>query len=396
LTQSVPEFVPTATITQFPTEIDNPLVTPSPVPDVATATSIPTNTITPTATPPTTACNQAQFVRDLTVQDNTPFTPGSSFVKTWRLKNVGHCTWTTSYSLVFDSGHAMDAKRIINLPRNVEPNQTIDLSVSMRAPSKPGTYRGDWLLSDPTGKEFGVGARGDQTFWVQIRVMNLGNPDLDYDFAANYCHAEWTSGSGRLSCPGVSSSAEGFVILLDAPRLEVRQEDELALWSHPNNSKGGWISGMYPEFIIEPDHHFNAWVGCLAESEGCSVTFKLEFKNLKNGITRTLGTWQEKYDGKVTKIDLDLSQHAGKRVRFILSVEVVGGDPGSANTVWFVPGIVRAVTSSATPVPPTQTDIPTPTPSPTLSPTPTLTPTEAPTFTPTASETPTETPTSDN
>jgi hypothetical protein len=322
-------------------------------------------------------------VRDVTVEDDTPFTPGSWFVKTWRLKNVGHCTWLTSYKLTFESGDLMDAKRSIALPRNVEPNQTIDLSVAMKAPAKQGTYRGDWLLSEPGGEFFGVGTGRDQTFWVQIRVKNLGNPNYVYDFAANYCHADWTSGSGRLPCPGVSTSSEGFVILLDTPDLENRQEDELALWVHPNSTRQGWISGMYPEFIIQPEHHFTAWVGCMAGSKGCSVNFKLEFYNLKNGITRNLGTWQEEFDGNVTRIDLDLSQHAGKRVRFILTAEVNSGDPVNADAFWFVPGIIRVATSSATPPVPTATAVPTSTPTPTELPSATPTPTELPTATPT-------------
>jgi hypothetical protein len=396
VTQDAADLIPTTTNTQFPTETGIPTALPSPTLFVPTATSVPTQPNPPTSTPLPTVCNQAQFVRDLTVQDNSPFTPGSSFVKTWRLKNIGHCTWTTDYMLIFESGDAMKAKTPIRLPKSVEPNQTVDLSVVLTAPQKPGTYRGDWLLSDPQGDTFGVGASGNQTFWVQIRVLNLGNPDLAYDFAANYCHAQWSSGSGGLPCPGVSSSSEGFVILLDNPSLEIRQEDELALWSHPNNSQQGWIAGMYPEFTIQPNQHFTAWVGCLADSKGCNVNFLLEFYNLKNGLTRTLGTWHEVFDGQMTKIDLDLSQHAGKRVRFILRVEVNGGEPSQANAVWFVPGIANLPTPTATQSPPTATEIPTSTPTLTEVPTSTPTPTEAPTSTPTPSETPTETPTTGN
>jgi len=35
--------------------------------------------------------------------------PGTTFIKTWRLKNLGPCVWSTSYSLVFFSGELMDA-----------------------------------------------------------------------------------------------------------------------------------------------------------------------------------------------------------------------------------------------------------------------------------------------
>jgi len=64
-------------------------------------------TIAPASTPPPAGCDRAQFISDVTVPDGTTFAPGAAFNKTWRLKNVGTCTWTTSYSLVFDSGEKM-------------------------------------------------------------------------------------------------------------------------------------------------------------------------------------------------------------------------------------------------------------------------------------------------
>jgi hypothetical protein len=54
------------------------------------------------------ACNQAQFISDLTVPDGTSYTVGTAFTKTWRLMNVGSCAWTTSYSLVFFNGESLD------------------------------------------------------------------------------------------------------------------------------------------------------------------------------------------------------------------------------------------------------------------------------------------------
>jgi len=99
--------------------------------------------------------------------------------------------------------------------------------------------------------------------------------------------------------------------------------------------------------------------------------------NLLNGNIRNLGSWHEIYDGEVTKIDLDLSRHAGKRVLFILTVEVNGGDPTRSNAFWFVPGIVSLPSPTATPtLPQIPTDTPTPTPTMTQMPTDTPTPTQ--------------------
>ncbi|MBT3313078.1 MAG: hypothetical protein HN855_02650 [Anaerolineae bacterium] len=355
-TKQAAEIIPTAT--SFPTS------TATLIPETVT----PTNTIpsiilptmiVPTITPIPLPCDRAQLIRDISIQDNSPFMPGDTFVKTWRLKNIGSCTWTQKYSLVFVSGNPMDAKQVIPLPGNVAPNQTIDLSVTLKAPNKLGGYRGDWMLVNSSGTRFGIGVNGENSFWVFIRVMGFENPKLVYDFAANLCRADWLSSSGKLPCPGTSSATEGFVFLSDYPRLENRQENEWTILAHPNNASKGWVSGIYPEFVIAPNQHFIAWVGCLADSKGCNVIFRLDMKNLKTGVIKNLGIWYEIYDGKVTKIDIDLSQHAEKHVQFILTIQVNGGTPERANAFWFVPGIILKVPPILTPVPPTATMTPT-------------------------------------
>lgn len=40
----------------------------------------------------------------------------------------------------------------------------------MVAPLVPGTYQGNWKLSDPQGALFGIGPKGDSPFWVRIIV----------------------------------------------------------------------------------------------------------------------------------------------------------------------------------------------------------------------------------
>ncbi len=382
ITRQALDFIPSLTVTASlePTQVelstDTPvqaeIILPSNTPIPATNTAIPPTREIPSLTPVPVVCNRAQLIRDVTVEDNALFAPGASFVKTWRLKNVGSCTWTKEYSLVFVSGNTMESKKVVSLPGKVEPNQTVDLSLTFKAPNKKGSYRGDWMLSNPAGSRFGVGTDGSKTFWVGIRVRNLDNPNLVYDFAAKACQAEWRSAAGKLPCPGTSSATEGFVILLDNPALEIRQEDELTLWTHPNNTSSGWISGTFPEFNIKAGHHFVSWVGCLDNSKGCNVKFRLDFKNMKTGVIRNLGVWEEVYDGKVTKIDLDLSQHADKRVRFILTVDVRGGNPALANAFWFVPGIIHAPTPTATA---TSTNTATATSTSTATPTETSTPT---------------------
>ncbi len=88
-----------------------PFSTPTLPPPPATNTAVTLPTAAPVATitpqiPPTAVCDQATFVNDVTIPDGTSVTPGSSFKKTWRLRNSGSCQWS-GYTLVFDSGESM-------------------------------------------------------------------------------------------------------------------------------------------------------------------------------------------------------------------------------------------------------------------------------------------------
>ncbi len=134
----------------------------------ATPAAAPTST-SPGAASPTPICDQAMFISE-TVPDGTTFPPGATFTKSWRLKNTGECTWTTSYAIVFDSGNALDAPSSVPLSGSVTPGQEVDLSANMKAPSTPGTYTGYWRLRNASGVLFGLGA-SNGNFWVKIKVL---------------------------------------------------------------------------------------------------------------------------------------------------------------------------------------------------------------------------------
>ena len=312
-----------------------PGTTGTPLFPTATLTDIPTatNTLVPTVA----ICDWAQYIADVTVPDGTVFTPGAEFVKTWRLRNIGVCTWTTEYELSFVEGNGMNSEATVPIAITVVPSATGDVSLNLRAPIDPGSYRGYWDLRNESGITFGIGPGANEPFWVDIEVMEPSN--AKYDFAVNYCLADWESDSKNdLPCPGVKTSNKGFVLMLTDPDLENRQENEPAIWAHPNNDSDGWISGKYPAIKIKNGDHFKSWVGCLDDSNGCNVTFKLEYQ-IDGGVVQSLGEWDEVYDEDVTKLDIDLSALVGEKVNFILSVDVNGGKPANANAFWFVPRI---------------------------------------------------------
>ncbi|HEY3311684.1 MAG TPA: NBR1-Ig-like domain-containing protein [Anaerolineales bacterium] len=136
-----------------------------------------TNTSAPPIIP-TTACDAAQFVADVSVPDGTTFDAGATFTKTWRFKNIGTCTWNNSYSLVFDSGDAMGGPTSQNLTGTTAPNGFLEVSVNLQAPSKDGTYRGYWGLKNASGARVPVaGGTNGRSFYVEIKVGSGASGD---------------------------------------------------------------------------------------------------------------------------------------------------------------------------------------------------------------------------
>ena len=148
------------------------LLTPSATPTMpatATPTMIPATdtpsgpTSTPTKTPyPTYASggvsgDQSKFSKDVTVPDGTTFTPGSTFTKTWLFINTGTTTWTTGYKLVYVDGvnAAKNNALSVNLPNEVKPGASVEISLDFVAPSSNGTYTSWWQLYSANGVLFG-------------------------------------------------------------------------------------------------------------------------------------------------------------------------------------------------------------------------------------------------
>src|SRR5215207_5800948 len=123
---------------------------------------------TPTVLP--SACDKAEFIADVTVPPGTVMSPATTFTKTWRLKNLGPCTWSTSYSLVFFYGERMGAVSSVAFPVNVSVGQTVDISINMTAPNAPGSYRGYWMFRNSSGLNFGIGPDANQPWFVDISV----------------------------------------------------------------------------------------------------------------------------------------------------------------------------------------------------------------------------------
>lgn len=363
----------------------------------------PTATPTKSATPIPSACDRAQFISDVTVPDGTDFQPNASFTKTWRLKNIGTCTWS-NYSLMFDTGEKMGGPDTALIPTSVAPGQTVDITITLTAPSIAGRYRGYWKLKNNNGIPFGIGSAATKSFWVEIDVTGTAVtpvtpttvtpgtpvtpatsvPGTSYDFYANVCAASWYSGAGQLPCPGTDGDAKGFVLIKTAPILENNIADSRpGLLTNPQNVTNGYIQGIYPAYRVKPGDKFRATVSCEGGATSCYVVFRLDYSIAGSSTIQTFWAFVERYEGMFYSADIDLTPLAGQDVKFIITV-LATGSPAGDRALWVAPHIFNAV--SATTPSATATPTRTPTATGTIA-TSTATATATATSTPTATAT---------
>ncbi len=294
----------------------------------------------------------------------------------------------------------MGAPNSVALPRIVTPGETVDISINLTAPDSPGTYKGIWSFEDHTGNRFGLGTNSDGEIWVQVEVIAAptstftlvpqptqtstptpappflsGLEILAYDFIAEACSAGWTNNDVALPCPGSSNDAQTSV---SAPTLEDGSTPGYQAIRINPGTVNGTISGIYPEYVVQPGDHFRAIASCEVNTSTCSALFRLSYQDASGAIT-DLWAVGEFQDRKYTEINVDLSALAGQTVKFMLNVTALNADPNN-NAFWVAPGIYRLPLPTATPtltatIIPTTTStitatptVPVPTPTPTPSP----------------------------
>lgn len=135
----------------------------------------PTGETTPTPTlavtvPPNCKVS-AVLLEDVTIPDGAKVGAGEKFTKTWKFKNTGTCPWS-GYTLVFASGERMSAPESAPVPQTLS-GKDVNVSVELVAPTRDGSYTGNFELHDEKGNVVPIGL--EKTFWVKITV-GAGSP----------------------------------------------------------------------------------------------------------------------------------------------------------------------------------------------------------------------------
>jgi hypothetical protein len=351
LTQSVFEtavaqltqIAPTAT-GYVPLETNTPQPTNTPIATFTIAAPIAT-AVPPTKTPVPIPCNAASFVADVTIPDWSSIYAGESFVKTWKVKNVGTCAWTKEYKIYFYSGTQMKAPDSVAFPGTVNPGESVNLSVNMVAPSDTGSYTGSWLFKSANGTVFGVGSGYNAAVTVNIKVVQVPaskDPNTIYDMAKAYCDAAWRTNAGDITCPSLKvDTVNGSITRSYAPVLSSgAKDDEGAIYTVPAKGGDGMIQGKFPKIKIENGYHFKAFIDCAYKAEKCDVTYEVQYIEIGGAETSgSLGTWDLKY-GSSINLDVDLSALSGKTIRLVLKV-ISKGDSTDDVALWLAPRITK-------------------------------------------------------
>jgi hypothetical protein len=145
---SVPE-------SQATTDPDGTAIIASPVPGSTTNPPAATPTAIAGVVGPDGCTLNAQFIADVTVPDGATIPLRANFIKTWRVRNTGSCTWNNTYKLVFASGNQFNAPGSVPLS-TAKPNDVIDISVPMQGPAGESRSLGaEWRFAAPNNTIFG-------------------------------------------------------------------------------------------------------------------------------------------------------------------------------------------------------------------------------------------------
>lgn len=95
----------------------------------------------------------SEFVSDVTVPDGSEVAAGSTFVKTWELRNAGTVGWIGRYLVRAGSfgnpGECVTPERV-PVPQTA-PGEHVRVSVEVRAPGNPGHCQVYWKMADEQG-----------------------------------------------------------------------------------------------------------------------------------------------------------------------------------------------------------------------------------------------------
>jgi hypothetical protein len=95
----------------------------------------------------------------VTIPDGYVAAPSEYLHKTWRIKNLGPCKWNEGYRLVFGYGGEKtdwNTTSPVGLSNDVLPGETVEITVTLKAPAESGEYGAFFRMQNDKGVFFGT------------------------------------------------------------------------------------------------------------------------------------------------------------------------------------------------------------------------------------------------
>jgi len=104
-----------------------------------------------------------KFLEDISYPDETKVLAGSTFIKTWLVKNTGTVSWQEGTKFRVGGKGALSAVRTLEIPL-LKPGEEGKLSVEFATPERAGKMKSNVYTLEYEGKKFG------DSFWAIVRV----------------------------------------------------------------------------------------------------------------------------------------------------------------------------------------------------------------------------------
>lgn len=296
----------------------------------ATATLAPIDTPTTSSTGNTTGCTyKVTFVSDVTVPDGSTLAAGQTFVKTWRVRNDGTCTWGPNQSLralAFTGGSQLGAPDQAALPAQVGPGQSADVSVTLKAPTQSGSYVSQWMFRLADGTYIGLGTKANEPLYTSFFVgsssgTGLSSTRLNFDAGATAISVDGTLQPRQIKGYILNAMKDQIILAsVSSPandiNIKITAADNAALGGAANSNTGS-ASALLPS-----TQDYTVWVtGGATQS-----TFSLGIV-IPSRITFAPGATSASVDGTISKhfiVDYILRAQAGQTLTVKLSGNNVG------------------------------------------------------------------------
>jgi hypothetical protein len=126
--------------------------------------------------PPQMSPPKALHVCDISCPDKSEIPRDSTFHKTWRFRNDGAAIWPVGTSISYVTGDFEGfSQTLIDLPA---PGCEVDVTITLKAPSRVGRYVGYFRLATPQPDSQRFGHR----VWVDVMITEPISPTLEDSF----------------------------------------------------------------------------------------------------------------------------------------------------------------------------------------------------------------------